>query len=371
MVVSQVIAHIAAIAAALAFTPSIARAQQRLDILDMRVSSEWVPPGAITQVKVEVTEATPITTGDSHVLWSLGAIDGVALGSSDSAGVAVVRAGVVELSILSPTGSFGLSSDYPAFTLTGRVPATAPLGSRIPVRLDADTLQMFDANGEMYTAMDIDHGKVIVANRITVSDVVPGSADLPAGSIVSIFGTGFNRDTRIWLGDTTLAQVRYVSPTQMNVILAEPARMHGMRVRARNEDGFRVEYFSYQRTRRDAPSADWLLRNAVPVFPVRGMTAATVRVDETTVGLALQNIEATDAHVFLDLTDDEGRPIASAQIAVGVNRFVVLALDEIFDPPIAGAGVVRLTSVSAVQVIGVDVDAAGVARPRLRPRLPQ
>jgi hypothetical protein len=363
MVVSQRIAHIAAIVAALAFTPSIAHAQQRLDILDMRVSSEWVPPGAITQVKVEVTEATPITTGDSHVLWSLGAIDGVALGSSDSAGVAVVRAGVVELSILSPTGSFGLSSDYPAFTLTGRVPAAAPLGTRIPVRLDADTLQMFDANGEMYTAMDIDHGQVIVANRITVSDVVPGSADLPAGSVVSIFGTGFNRDTRIWFGDTTLAQVRYVSPTQMNVILAEPARMHGMRVRARNEDGFRVEYFSYQRTRRAAPSADVLLAHAVPVFPLRGMNAATVRVDATTVGLALQNIETTDALVFAELTNDEGLEFRSGPIPVGVNRFLVRTLDEIFGA--AGPGIVRLTSTGALQVLGIDVDATGAARPRL------
>ena len=61
MVVPQRIARIAAVAAALALTPSIARAQQRLDILDMRVSSESVPPGAIAQVKVEVTEATPRT----------------------------------------------------------------------------------------------------------------------------------------------------------------------------------------------------------------------------------------------------------------------------------------------------------------------
>ena len=367
MVVPQRIARIAAVAA-LALTPFIARAQQRLDVLDLRVSRESVPPGAIAQVKVELTEATPITTGDSHVLWSLGAIDGVALGSSDSAGVAVVRAGVVELSILSPTGSFGLS-DYPAFTLTGRVPGNAPFGTRIPVRLDADTLRMFDANGEMYTEMDIDHGQVIVANRITVSDVVPGSADLPAGSVVSIFGTGFKRDTRIWLGDTTLAQVRYVSPTQMNVILAEPARMHGMRIRARNKDGFRVEYFSYQRTGREAPSDDPLLRDTVPVFPLRGMHDATVRVDETTLGLALQNIEAIDAKVFAVLTEDNGL-VRNAVVDVGVNRFVVRTLEEIFGVPFAARGIVRFTSTGPVQMLGIDVDQAGTARPRLPQQVP-
>jgi hypothetical protein len=358
------VSRIAAIAAALALTPFGARAQQPVDVLSLRVSSESVPPGAIAQVKVEVTESTPITTGDSHIFWSLGALDGVALGSDDSAGVAVVRNGVVALSAVSPSASLGMSSEY-VVTLTGRVPADAPLGMRLPVILDPATVRIFDASGAIYTGAEIDNGRVTVARRITVSDVVPGSADLPAGSVVSVFGTGFNQDTRIWFGDTALAQVRFVSPTRINVVLAEAARMHGMRVRARNEDGFRVEYFSYQRTRRDAPSADLLLRDAVPIFPLRAMEAATVSVDETTVGLALQNIETTDAQVFAELINEEGRSVASAVITVGVNRFVVRTLAEIFDVPFAGPGVVRVTSAGPVQVLGVDVDATGAARPRL------
>ena len=364
MGVSQRIALLAAIAVALVLTPSLARTQARLDVLSLRVVSESIPAGAIVQVKIEVTEATPITTGDSHILWSLGDIDGAALGGDDSAGVAVVRDGVVALSILSPSASIGMSSDY-AVTLTGRVPAGAALGTRLPVKLNADTLRLFDASGRMYTATEIDNGRVTVANKITVSDVVPGSADLPAGSVVSVFGTSFNRHTRIWFGDTSLAQVRYVSPTRIDVVLAEPARMHGMRVRARNEDGFRTTYYSYQRTRRDAPSADPLLRDAVPVFPLRGMHAATLRVAATTVGLALQNIEATDTQVFATLTNEDGLALASAVIPVGVNRFVVRTLDEIFAVPFAGTGVIRLSSAGAVQALGVDVDATGTARPRL------
>ena len=362
MVVLQRNAPIAVIAA-LALTSAPARAQQPLDVLSLRVSIEQVPPGAIAQMKVEVTEATPITTGDSHILWSLGAIDGVTLGGDDSAGVAVVRDGIVALSVVSPTASFGMA-DY-SVTLTGRVPAGTPLGTRLPVTLDAVSLRMFDANGGMYTAAEIDDGRVIVADRISISDVVPGSADLPAGSVVSVFGTGFNRNTRIWFGDISLAQVRNVSPTRMDVVLAQPARMHGMRVRARNDDGFRTTYFSYQRTTRDAPSDDPLLHDAVPVFPLRGMHAATLRVAQATVGLALQNIETTDTLVFADLTSDQGLALASAVIPVGANRFVVRTLDEIFGVSVGGAGVIRLKSAGAVQVLGVDVDTGGIARPRL------
>lgn len=366
MVVPQRSARIAAIAAALALTSALATAQQALDVLSLRVSIEQVPAGAIAQVKIEVTELTPITTGDSLILWNLGALDGITLGGDDSAGVALVRNGVVALSVVSPTASFGMA-DY-SVTLTGRVPAGLPLGTPLPVTLDAASLRMFDANGAMYTAAEIDNGRVTVARRITISDVVPGSADLPAGSVVSVFGTGFNRDTRIWFGDISLAQVRFVSPTRMDVVLGQPARMHGMRVRARNDDGFRVTYFSYQRTSRDAPSGDSLLRDAVPVFPLRSMQAATLRIDETTVGLALQNIEATPTDVFATLEDDEGAPIATAIVPVGVNRFVVRTLDEIFGVPFAGRGVIRLTSAGAVQVLGVDADAK---RTTARPRLPE
>jgi hypothetical protein len=112
-------------------------------------------------------------------------------------------------------------------------------------------------------------------------------------------------------------------------------------------------------------SADPLLRDAVPLFPVRGMQAASVRVGGTTVGLALQNVEATEAQVVAELTNDEGVPVAAAIIRVGVNQFIVRTLSEIFEVPVAGPGLVRLTSTGPLQVLGVDVDAGGAARPRL------
>jgi hypothetical protein len=352
-----------AITALVALTPSSARSQDPADELSIRVNSHEAPAGAITQVSVKVTEAKPITSGDSHIRWSLGEIDGVALGSDDAAAIAIVRDGSVSLSVVSPTASLGMSSEY-LFTLTGRVPADARLGTRLPVRIDADSVRMFDAEGGMYPATEIDNGRVTVANRITIADVVPGSADLPAGSVVSVFGTGFNRRTRVDFDQISLAQVRYVSPTRIDVVLSNPARMHGVRIRAKNEDGYRVTYFSYQRTRPGAPSDDPLLRSAVPVFPFGAARAATLRVGATTVGVALQNVE-TDTQIFADLTNDKGVAVASAVVPVRSNEYIVRTLGEIFGVPFAGAGTISLTSAGPVQVLGVDVDADGAARPRL------
>jgi hypothetical protein len=54
-----------------------------------------------------------------------------------------------------------------------------------------------------------------------------------------------------------------------------------------------------------------------------------------------------------------------AEVIVGVNQFVVQTLSEIFGESLVGPGTVRLTSAVAVQVLGIDVDIAGAARPRL------
>jgi hypothetical protein len=364
----QRVQHTAAIAALLALTPSITHGQRLTDVVELRIHSEAAPPGATAQVKIEVTELTPITTGDSLVAFSVAEgfsvaeISGIGLGSNNSAAIGVVRDGTVELSVVSPTGSFGMSD--PAITLNVRVPVDAPFGTRVPVTMARGSVRMFDLDGVSY-ATQIDDGNVNVENRITISDVVPGSADLPAGSVVSIFGSGFRPSTRVDFDNTLLAQVRYVSPTQVDVVLAQPARMHGMRVRAKNRDGFRVTYFSYQRTTRVAPSEDPLLRHVIPAFPLRAARAVTLRLGEATTGLALQNIETTDTMVFAELADEANVVVAKAVIPLGANRYIVRTIGEIFDVPFAGPGTVRLSSVDPVQVLGVDVDPGGAARPRL------
>ena len=334
--------------------------------VSLKITKETAPPGGIAQMKVLITEPKPITTGRANMSFSgFSDIEGIALGSDDSAGIAIVRGGEIAISILSPTGTFGMDPDYPALvTVAGRVPFDAPLGVRIPMTMDPAALQFTDPTGAVYPA-EIKNGYLLSGGGISIGDVTPGSADLPAGATVSIFGTGFRPDTTVKLKETLLAQVLYINPGQIDVVLAEPAHMHGKAIRARNRDGSQVTYYSYQRTRPFGSSVHPVLRNVVPIFPVETFLQGSVQLSVTTAGIAVQNLEATDTFMFAELIDGAGVPIAAGLIEVPSNSYVVRAVSEIFGRPYSGTGLVRLVGVSPVQILGVDVDSTGAASPRL------
>lgn len=333
--------------------------------VSVRITPETAPPGSIVQMKVLITEPKPITTGRGRLSFSgFDDIEGIALGSTDSAGIAIVRGGEIAISILSPTATFGMDPDYAALTVAGRVPLDAPLGSRFPMTMDPAALQFIDPGGAVYPA-EIKNGHLLVGNAMTIADVTPGSADLPAGATVSIFGSGFRPDTRVRLKETALAQVLYINPGQIDVVLADPTRMHGKAIRFRNPDGSEATYFSYQRTGRTGRSAHPVLRHVVPIFPMKTFAMGSVQLAARTVGIAVQNLESTDTSVFAELLDGAGDSVATGLIEVPAHSYVVRTVSEIFGVRHSATRVVRLLSVSPVQMLGVDVDRSGAASPRL------
>jgi IPT/TIG domain-containing protein len=212
--------------------------------VSLKVSRETAPPGGIAQVKMEITEPRPISTGGLRFRSEGWDVAGVAAMSpaNDSYGVAQVDNGQVQFAIASPTGSFGTDPDYPVFTVALRVPATSALGTISPVGLEGDPPRFISPAGTVYPT-DIKDGWVTVNRGISIDDVVPGSSDLAAGSVVTIVGRGFRPTTRIKFGETILSAVRFIDSTHMQVVLASAARMHGMRIRAENKDGAKTEYF--------------------------------------------------------------------------------------------------------------------------------
>jgi hypothetical protein len=333
-------------------------------VVSLRVTSETASPGSIAQIKVDVTEPKPIIIVRGRMSFpGFSDISGIAIGEPDAAAAAVVQGTDVVISIVSPSGTMGLDDDYPILTVAGHV-ANAPIGTTTPITIDRDTLQLFDLSGAAYLT-DMKPGALTTANVLSISSVTPGSADLPAGSVVTITGSNFEPGTRIRFHDVVLAQVRYVSPTRIDVVLAEPARMHGMRIRARNSDGWETTYFSYQRTLRSGNSLHKVLRHVVPVFPLKAMVSASVSLEGVDSGLALQNLDATDTMVFAELLTADGTALASSVIPVPPNHYVVRHVSEIFRRSPSDAFVIRLNAVTPVQVIGIRVDANGRATPRL------
>jgi hypothetical protein len=344
-------------------------------VVSLKVPNETAPAGARAQMKVFFTEAKPISTGDG--LFSFTAfegIDGISMTSptGDAAGIAHVEGTNVALSFVSPTSSLGTDSDYPLVGITGRVPKDAPLSTEFPFILSADSIRLFDPSGVAYS-IDAESGSLIVGPSISIGEVVPGSADLPAGAVVSIYGMNFRPDTKVRFDEVGLAQVRYIDSTHIDVVLAEPARMQGLEIKAENPDS-RVQFFSYQRTTEPKRSAHPLFRHSVPVFTNRTIKEALVQFpkDSTRVdsGIALENVGLVQANVILEMKGVRNNGVirnASAVVTLPVNQRLVRDVSELFGLRCGDSCSVNVTSTDPIHVLGVIADVHG----SLRPVLPQ
>jgi len=340
--------------------------------VSISVSRETAPPGGIAQMKVFITEPRPISTGGAFMTFDAYAdVVGIALmnPSQDVAGVAVVRGTDVWLAFTSPSATFGTSIDYPVLTVAGRVPADAPVGAKYPLTIDPAALRLFDPNGVAYP-VEVKSGLLVSRAGVSIHDISPGSAVVPAGGVVTIHGSSFTPKTEIRFKEARLADVRYVNSGRIDVVVAQTTRMHGMQVKAKNPDGSQSTYFSYQRTRSASPSSDPILKFAVPLLPPATVTSASVSfaapAPATTYGVAVQNIEAIDAAVSIQLVDAAGVTLVNTDIMVPGRRFVVRELVELFGFAPDGAATVRVASATPIQAIGIAADqASGTASPLL------
>jgi hypothetical protein len=354
-----------AVVALLVLAPFAPNAAPQVAGVSLKVSHEATPPGGIAQIKVSVTEPKPITTGRMALSFTrLDRFAGIAAMSpaNDTFGVAQLRNSEIRFSVLSTTSSFGTNLDYPILTVAARVPASTPLGTVIPVSLGSDGLAMFGPGGAVYP-YEVDDGSVTVARGISIDDVTPGSADLPAGSVVTIVGHGFTPATKVRLNEAILSSVRFVDSTHIQVVLASAARMHGMRIRAENPDGHKTTYFSYQRTRRQGTSAFPAFQNVVPLFPLRMSAEARVRITAVPTALALQNIGTASVRAAVDLLAADGRVLATRVIRIAPSRFAVSEISELFGMSYVPSSIVRVRSAAPIQAMGIEVNPSGDARP--------
>ena len=187
----------------------------------------------------------------------------------DAGGVALIRGSDISLSVISPASSFGMEPDYPAVTIATEVRAGAANGSTWPMTLNG--LELYDPRGRRYPA-EVKQGTLrIDARAISISDVIPGSAEVPANGVVTILGMNFNRTTRIKIDETDLSAVRFINSGRIDVVVAHAVVMHGREIRARNQDGYRSETFynAYQRTTPMTPSATPLLAATYPMLSAK------------------------------------------------------------------------------------------------------
>jgi hypothetical protein len=344
--------------------------------LSLRIRDEVGPAGSIVQVKVDVTEPKPISSGKGKVkVKGIVTVQGIALMNEDqdTYGVALVRGDELTFNITSPSSLFGTPNDYPILGIAGTVDRDASNGARFPLTIEASGLAFTGPAGTVY-ATEIQNGQLIVGNGVTIGDVSPGSSVVPAGGVVHITGTNFQPDTRLQFHEVNIAEQRFISSKQIDVVLASRTQMHGMRIRARNPDKSEATYFSYERTTPAGSSNDSVLKDVYPLFaPVEHTDAIValprpssrrhraagpsrpVQSGKHVTGFALQNLNNSAATASIELLDANGNPYAVNTIPVGADRYLVREINEVFGsvtPPHA----IRIRSTTPLQVLGLTAD---------------
>ena len=392
-------------ATALAFTLTALGALADGPGLSLRVTDEAAPAGSIVQIKVEVTEAKPISTGRGKIkIKGVAAAGQVSALSSEAAatnasillmnpgqdtyGLALVDGDDVTFSVTSPSSLFGTHLDAPILAIAATVPS-ASAGTRYPIELDASGLGFRDPSGIVYPA-EIQNGSVTVSSSaISISDVTPGSSIVPAGGLVRITGSNFTPSTRLQLSEASIVEQRFISSHEIDVVLGQTTNMHGLRIRARNDEKDNKSecvYFSYERTTASGTSNDPVLGRVVPLFAPATYTTATIDLPKqtfgkrraagpsrgsgsgnaTTLGFALQNLQTSTATATVELLDRAGNPYAINTISIGPDRYLVRELGEVFGPA-APPSALRIRSDRFIQVLGLTADRSNGSAAALPP----
>lgn len=349
--------------------------------LSLRVNDESAPAGSIVQIKIDVTEPKPISTGRGKIKsTAIAAVEGIVLMNEgqDTYGVAMLDGDELSFAITSPSATFGTPADYPILGIAGRV-HNASNGTGFDVTLDANGLGFRDPSGILYPT-EIKNGRLTIdSGAIAIGDVTPGSSIVPAGGVVQIHGRNFTPATRLQLSESAVAEQRFLSSERIDVVLAQTTNMHGLRIRARNDDKSGLpksesEYFSYERTSALGASNDPILSKTVPLFAPATYTDATIELPPPSArrtravrrlsseassnlkfGIALQNLGSTTANVEIELRNAAGHPFAVNHVSIGTDRHFVRELEEIFGIAARPASI-RVRSDVPIHLLGLTAD---------------
>lgn len=336
-------------------------AARRQQAVELEVSHETAPPGGIAQIKIDLTEPKPISTGLFKVSGDLGELAGVSIFSplGDAFGVAIPGPGGLRIVANSSLASLGTgNSDYPMLTLTVKVPTTAVAGTVFPISFDPGALTLTGPGGEKYVAT-IKPGSLTVGEMPAVEDVIPGSSEVPAGGKVTVLGRGFTPDVELDIENVVISQMQFVSPEELTLTLGTTAVMHGARFRLRLDEGdIETFYFSYQKTTNAFTSKNALLQSIEPVPAFPGATLRTVTFPgATSPATQAQVLVVKNSHleaVTMQITRAMSGKVESAPgLLLPAASRLVLGVDEIFGSSCATTCVVKVQASSNVQAMGI------------------
>jgi hypothetical protein len=196
---------------------------------------------------------------------------------------------------------------------------------------------------------------------VAISDVVPGEGTWPAGTVVSVRGTGFTSTTSLRVNDAGVRTFSVVSPSEIQFVLSQPTEISGLKITVSGQINS-VTYYAYMRGITAAVSARTLLAMTEPIFSVAQRTTATFGPIAPLAGnqyaaLALQNPTLNDVAIAVALIAQDGTPLHQSTLTLAARNRVALELSELLDgvAPPANASVV-VTASAPIDAIALLCD---------------
>jgi hypothetical protein len=319
--------------------------------LTMRTPDESAPAGAMVQMKVLTTEVTPISGGrpgfgyDAAVFGGAAGF-GIMAPNGEAAGAAIIDGSRVQITY---SGTSLLTADYPILTVVLSVRPDAIAGSKTPFGFDPTSVWEYAQAGPVTARISPATVTVAAAGSTSISDVVPGEGVWPAGTVVSVHGTGFDAGTSLKVNDTPIGDVRLVNATEMQFALLLPTEIRGLRITATGKNS--VTYYAYMRGLTARVSARTLLAKVEPIFSTAQRTVATIAPALSMSGsqyeaVALQNPNLGAVTVGLSLHAADGTVLYETSRTMSARERLALEASELLDgiAPPAGATIVVTAS---------------------------
>ncbi|BDC52118.1 hypothetical protein F183_A44330 [Bryobacterales bacterium F-183] len=335
--------------------------------IEPRIVSETLPSGGMMQIKLDLTTPHPITSTRARFAMdesAFGEVEGVSIfsPSGDAYGVAVVRNGFFTSSLVSPQISLGTQLDYPYLVVATRIKPGLSPGRQFPINFDAFTL-FIGPGGSAYTMPFPHQGVLTIGGSISITNVIPGGGQLAAGATVRLLGTGFNSDTRVDIGEIAISDLTLVSSTELTFRVNQATDLTGRRIRARNDDGSDVTYYSYLRPIAVGASSSALLNACHPVYANAMVTSASLALPAAPasgfIGVALQNSTLAPANVEFELVSAGGVTLGRSSIAMPAASRYLRTVTELFSVNPGPNALIRMVATgSPVQLLGIRADEA-------------
>ncbi|MFL5264849.1 MAG: hypothetical protein ACJ79L_20795, partial [Anaeromyxobacteraceae bacterium] len=281
----------------------------------------------------------------------------------------VVTGAAVSLRTTAPAADFGTQLGEPLLAIALGVSPDAPVGTTGTLALDPAASLFVDPAGQPYPQF-VRNGEFVIAGAMSIDDVVSGFGLLPAGSVVTIRGVGFQPGALVEISGLPVSAATFVSPTELQVTLGAAADMYGREVVVKNPDLSRARYYGYLRGTPLEPSARPLLAATYPLFSRRlfsGATVAAVAPPGQFAALALQNPGPGAADVTIELRSAAAGPLATSALALPPRARISREVGELF-PGVAvpADATLAVTASAPLQILGLaGDDAAGTVDPVL------